>query len=197
MKNITRLPAVRLVFLALSLTTCLLTASVLAADQVSQGPPPEISRDAFSVPENPAGGNNKAIIPDNYTVVVDSQTICRSLLGDQGLIDLSLEFATASSRLTAVARQQVEEIARALEQKSLFGRKISIQGHTDDRGAAEANQQLSQKRATAVKDELISLGIAAERLQSEGRGESCPIADNRTADGRARNRRVTLTLLPK
>lgn len=68
--------------------------------------------------------------------------------------------------------------------------KVEVQGHTDNVGNAEANKTLSDKRATAVENYLIAKGIAANRLTSNGYGAERPIADNKTAAGRAQNRRV-------
>jgi OOP family OmpA-OmpF porin len=72
---------------------------------------------------------------------------------------------------------------------------LSIEGHTDDRGAAAYNQSLSERRAAAVKDALLKRGLGkdgASRLTSTGHGATQPIADNATDDGRAKNRRVEL-----
>jgi outer membrane protein OmpA-like peptidoglycan-associated protein len=70
---------------------------------------------------------------------------------------------------------------------------LEIQGHTDDVGAADANLRLSRDRAAAVKAHLVSTsGIAATRLTTAGFGDTRPVADNTTEDGRAKNRRVEL-----
>ena len=73
--------------------------------------------------------------------------------------------------------------------------RIKIIGHTDNVGTDEFNQRLSEGRANAIRKELISRGIAEERLEAEGRGESEPIADNETEEGRATNRRVEIEIL--
>lgn len=65
-----------------------------------------------------------------------------------------------------------------------------ISGHTDSTGNDEYNQKLSERRANAVKDAIIEEGVQAERLQAKGYGESKPIADNATKEGRQENRRV-------
>ncbi len=70
--------------------------------------------------------------------------------------------------------------------------KLEIQGHTDNLGDKIANLRLSQQRADAVKAYLVKKGISSERLRAVGYGEEFPIADNRTAEGRERNRRVEL-----
>jgi OOP family OmpA-OmpF porin len=70
--------------------------------------------------------------------------------------------------------------------------KVEIAGHTDAVASDDYNQALSERRANAVRDFLISRGIAADRLTARGYGESQPIADNGTEEGRAQNRRVEL-----
>jgi OOP family OmpA-OmpF porin len=67
-----------------------------------------------------------------------------------------------------------------------------VQGHTDNVGSAEYNQQLSERRAESVKKYLVGKGIAAERIVAKGYGLSMPIASNDTKEGRAKNRRVQL-----
>ena len=73
---------------------------------------------------------------------------------------------------------------------------FSIQGHTDSQGAAAYNQKLSESRAAAVVTYLTNqAGISSSRLSSKGFGEDYPIADNKTRDGRAQNRRVEIKLV--
>ena len=68
-------------------------------------------------------------------------------------------------------------------------------GHTDSQGSADYNQKLSIKRADAVKGFLADKGIPADRIYTEGKGLSQPVADNKTADGRAKNRRVEVEVV--
>lgn len=72
---------------------------------------------------------------------------------------------------------------------------ILIVGHTDNTGSVELNQNLSVRRAESVKDYLVSNGVNASRLRTEGKGESEPIADNSTEAGRAQNRRVEIAIV--
>jgi outer membrane protein OmpA-like peptidoglycan-associated protein len=71
---------------------------------------------------------------------------------------------------------------------------IQSEGHTDTTGSAELNQRLSEQRAAAVRDFLISQGLTAQKLTSVGRGFAVPVADNDSADGRRKNRRVELII---
>jgi outer membrane protein OmpA-like peptidoglycan-associated protein len=73
---------------------------------------------------------------------------------------------------------------------------VEVAGHTDSTGAADYNQQLSERRANAVAQYLESQGLANNRVVTVGAGETRPVADNSTPDGRQANRRVELTLTP-
>ncbi len=70
--------------------------------------------------------------------------------------------------------------------------ELSIEGHTDNEGNPKSNQTLSQKRADSVKKYLQGKGVDAKRLSSKGWGDTKPVGDNRTEDGRTANRRVEL-----
>jgi outer membrane protein OmpA-like peptidoglycan-associated protein len=70
---------------------------------------------------------------------------------------------------------------------------INVDGHTDNTGKAESNMTLSQKRAESVKTYLVSKGINGDRLIPTGYGQTQPVADNATAEGRSKNRRVNFS----
>jgi outer membrane protein OmpA-like peptidoglycan-associated protein len=73
---------------------------------------------------------------------------------------------------------------------------LSIEGHTDAQGQAERNLDLSQRRANSVKTWLVAHGVDDARLDAKGFGQTKPIADNRTSQGRAQNRRVEFVIVP-
>lgn len=75
------------------------------------------------------------------------------------------------------------------------GMKVEVAGHTDSHSSDEHNLALSDRRAKTVMDYFVSKGVAAERLSAKGYGEAQPVADNGSADGRAKNRRVELRIL--
>ncbi|EKF41873.1 OmpA domain-containing protein [Nitratireductor indicus C115] len=113
---------------------------------------------------------------------------------DDVLDRISINFVTASDKLDTGAVRAINELARFMVQCSEeTGLKAEIGGHTDNVGDEAANLDLSQRRATAVGRELIVRGVAADRLNMRGYGMSKPIADNGTEQGRAKNRRTTVT----
>jgi outer membrane protein OmpA-like peptidoglycan-associated protein len=101
-------------------------------------------------------------------------------------------FATGSAKLLAKSFPKLNEVVTILNENATF--KVNIDGHTDEVGKDEYNQTLSDNRAASVKAYLVSKGIAESRLASTGYGETKPIADNKTAAGRAKNRRVEMAL---
>jgi outer membrane protein OmpA-like peptidoglycan-associated protein len=82
----------------------------------------------------------------------------------------------------------VKEIASVLKENNI---KVKVIGHTSSDGDDQANMELSKKRAAAVKDLLVNeFAIDESRLQTEGKGETQPVADNKTKEGKVLNRRV-------
>jgi OOP family OmpA-OmpF porin len=104
-------------------------------------------------------------------------------------------FAFDSAELTPEARGTLNESAAVLEREPNV--KVMIEGYTDSIGPEGYNQGLSERRAKAVEEYLISKGISADRLEVMGYGQSKPIAPNDTKEGRAMNRRVELKVLEK
>jgi len=99
-------------------------------------------------------------------------------------------FDLDSAKIRSESRPVLDEVLGVLQGEP--GWKVTIEGHTDSTGSDSHNQELSQQRAESVKAYLVAGGIAAERLQTMGLGESKPVADNATELGRAQNRRVEL-----
>jgi OOP family OmpA-OmpF porin len=104
-----------------------------------------------------------------------------------------VNFEVNSSRLTANAKVILNQVADSLAAAS--GMRVEIGGHTDAQGSDAFNQKLSERRAQAVKDYLISRGIDAARLESKGYGEAQPVDSNETVEGRELNRRVEMKIL--
>jgi outer membrane protein OmpA-like peptidoglycan-associated protein len=102
-------------------------------------------------------------------------------------------FASGETVLLEGALSSLEEVVDLLQTEP--DKKIRVEGHTDSQGAAETNLELSQKRAESVREALIVLGVAEERITAMGMGEDFPIASNDDEAGRAQNRRVDVILL--
>ncbi len=102
-------------------------------------------------------------------------------------------FKTNDAVLLEIAERQLSKVAEALQEQD-ESKKIVVEGHTDSRGSDKANRKLSQSRAESVMTYLISQGVKRGRITADGKGESQPIANNRTAEGRANNRRVEIII---
>jgi OOP family OmpA-OmpF porin len=102
-------------------------------------------------------------------------------------------FAVGSSALNAESQAKLTDLVEKTKGVNL--EVIIAVGHTDSTGSAALNQRLSTQRAEAVKRFLTSKGIEANRVYTEGKGFSQPAADNRTAEGRAKNRRVEVEVV--
>ncbi|MBR1630680.1 MAG: OmpA family protein [Paludibacteraceae bacterium] len=99
-----------------------------------------------------------------------------------------IQFETGKSVIKKTSYGILDQIAQVLQDNPTY--LIEIQGHTDNVGKDDMNQKLSEARANAVRDYLIGKGVAAERMTAKGYGPFQPVADNKTASGRAKNRRV-------
>ncbi len=102
-------------------------------------------------------------------------------------------FETGKSTLEESSYTVLNELVAYLVRKD--DERIELGGHTDNVGSAASNLKLSQDRANVVRDYLLSKGIAAERVFAKGYGMTVPVADNKTAEGRAQNRRTEVKIL--
>lgn len=101
----------------------------------------------------------------------------------------NIEFRFDSADLTQSDKQILDQIARVLKNNTSWS-SLRVIGNTDNIGTKEVNQAMSEKRANAVKNYLVSSGIAASKITTVGNGQSKPIATNDTEQGRQQNRRV-------
>ena len=105
----------------------------------------------------------------------------------------AVNFESGSSNLTRESLQEIDRLAQILS--AYPGLRMLIEGHTDNTGSEDANLQISQARADAVKARLANGGIAIDRIDTRGFGSSKPIADNSTEEGRSQNRRIDLRFI--
>jgi outer membrane protein OmpA-like peptidoglycan-associated protein len=117
--------------------------------------------------------------------------------GEQGIVvnfSSKVLFGTDKSDLTDNSKATINDLASILNKYP--DTDLTIQGHTDSTGPEAYNQTLSEKRAQSVADYLKLQGVTAERLTSIGFGETQPVADNSTTEGRTENRRVSFVIVP-
>jgi outer membrane protein OmpA-like peptidoglycan-associated protein len=139
-------------------------------------------------------------IPDDRDACPETAETVNGFEDDDGcpddvslaLPDVQLRFASGSADLPASVPELDEAAAVMLANRSL---RVEIGGHTDSVGREDANRALSERRAEAVRAYLVARGVAAERLTAVGYGESDPVADNATPEGRAANRRIAFRVL--
>lgn len=111
-------------------------------------------------------------------------------LNKDGFISLYINFESGKAEIKPESQPIIEQIAKMMRDNPTL--KISIEGHKDNVGTPQSNQTLSENRAKAVMDAIISKGIDKNRLSSKGWGQTKPIADNKTEEGKAKNRRVEI-----
>ena len=105
----------------------------------------------------------------------------------------NMYFATNKTEILPMSEESLKTLYDFLKENPRV--RIKIIGHTDSVGTDQANQKLSEGRAASVKNEMVKRGIKAERIETEGRGESEPIDTNDTEEGRQNNRRVVIQVL--
>ncbi len=114
--------------------------------------------------------------------------VLKDLMENGSFSTNAILFATNSDQIQSSSNEIIQQIAAALKESKEM--KLQIIGHTDSEGDEAKNLLLSKKRAAAVKVKLVSTGIAASRLTTDGKGETAPLSDNTSAEGKAQNRRV-------
>jgi outer membrane protein OmpA-like peptidoglycan-associated protein len=110
------------------------------------------------------------------------------MMSDGKFITYGITFDVGKSTIKPESIGEINRIVKLMQDNPDL--KFSVEGHTDSTGKADANQKLSDERSAAVVSKLVETGIAKDRLQSAGKGQTSPIADNDTDEGRAKNRRV-------
>jgi outer membrane protein OmpA-like peptidoglycan-associated protein len=153
-------------------------------------------------PDNDADG-----IPDGVDRCATQAEVWNGIVDDDGCPDelpakvrafegtlRGINFANGKARILASSKKRLAETVAVL--REFPGIRIQIEGHTDGRGARDKNLDLSRRRAEAVKWHLVDQGIAADRLETAGAGPDRPVANDRTAGGRAKNRRIEIHVLP-
>jgi len=141
-----------------------------------------------------AATNNSDIILNVLELEAMKQDIAANemldALNKDGFITLNILFDTGKSTIKSESFPIIDQMYELMNLDAAL--KVSIEGHTDNVGNAASNKKLSTDRAKSVMDALAAKGIDKSRMSSVGWGQEKPVADNRTEEGRAKNRRVEL-----
>ena len=127
-------------------------------------------------------------VKDALTIMTSEQTDLNDALAGR-----IIEFDSGSSNIRATSTGLLDEVAQRIAR--LGTKTIEVIGHTDNEGNPNNNLILSRARAEAVKAYLVQKGIAAQRIVTSGMGDAQPVADNDTAEGRTRNRRIEFRIV--
>lgn len=138
---------------------------------------PETKNDFLDEDGCPDDPNEKVVVTKNKIIITEP-----------------VYFATGKDTILKQSYDILNEVTRVLEENPQI-KLVRVEGHTDDRGNDDLNQKLSQRRANSVRTYLINKGIDRDRLEAVGYGETRPIAENETSEGRAKNRRVEFIIV--
>jgi outer membrane protein OmpA-like peptidoglycan-associated protein len=139
------------------------------------------------------GYGDNAKFTKNIRLAQGAVPLYDRMMNDGKFITDGITFDVGKSTIKPESMGEINRIVTLMTENPTL--KFSVEGHTDSTGNAATNQTLSEARSQAVVDKLVSLGIAADRLKAAGKGQTSPIADNGTDEGRAKNRRVEFVKL--
>jgi OOP family OmpA-OmpF porin len=108
------------------------------------------------------------------------------------ILGADASFDSGKADLKSEGRAKLDDVAAKLTQPGVQIQSMTITGHTDSVGKPDSNQRLSERRADAVKSYLVAKGVDGSKIKTVGRGQTAPVSDNKTPQGRAQNRRVEL-----
>lgn len=152
---------------------------------------PKVDQEAIQSVSDPSA----FVVPLTTHEVVEDSALSERSDEDSRSLDLSADvlFAVDKATLTGRAKKEITAAARRIKQTGVEG-TVTVVGHTDSSGTDSHNRDLSERRAQSVAKALKPLLPSGVKLSAQGKGESEPIADNETDEGKALNRRVTITL---
>jgi outer membrane protein OmpA-like peptidoglycan-associated protein len=166
---------------------------VVSANKLENGCPPDSDGDGIRDDQD-ACPKEKGVADKDPTKNGCPKSV--RLVGDEVLILEQVQFETASAKIKTESKELLDQVAQVLKDHPEL-KKLEVQGHTDSKGAKFINKKLSQDRAESVKKALGERGIDESRLTAKGYGSEKPVADNKTDEGRSKNRRVQFVVLEK
>ena len=166
----------------------LVPALVLALAACSSAPPRATA--TMPAPAN-APDDEPLALDEAPTPVVSSEPATTALQDGELLVSQPISYQTGSAELAAGSEAAIAAVAEFLAAKS-YVTTLRIEVHSDAQGNTGANQAMTEARALSTARALVARGVDCTRLLPVGFGETKPVSDNRTADGRAANRRTTL-----
>ena len=139
--------------------------------------------------------NMAGYMPAEHKIHYEQDTVyltMQRIIEGKKVVLRNMFFATNKTQILPESEEALQTLFNLLNENPSVS--ILITGHTDAVGSDASNQRLSEGRAQAVREALINRGIDGSRIEAEGKGESEPVADNETEEGRALNRRVEITI---
>jgi len=140
----------------------------------------------FKIHQTNAGEGS--MLFSNFRVAKGAVPLYDRMISEGKFITYGITFDVGKSTVKPESMGEINRIVGLMKENPDL--KFSVEGHTDSTGSAATNQTLSEARSQAVVDKLVENGIAANRLKAAGKGQTSPLADNGTDEGRAKNRRV-------
>lgn len=134
------------------------------------------------------GWDYKSSAITNVRIAKGAVPLYDRMMSEGKFITYGITFDVGKSVIKPESMGEINRIVQLMTENPTL--KFSVEGHTDSTGNATSNQTLSETRSKSIVDKLVEMGIAADRLTSSGKGQTTPIADNATDEGRAKNRRV-------
>lgn len=134
------------------------------------------------------GNGNKNIYLTNLRIAKGAVPLYDRMMSEGKFITYGITFDVGKSTIKPESMGEINRIVQLMNENPDL--KFSVEGHTDSTGSAAGNQTLSEARSQAIVAKLVEMGISADRLTAVGKGQTSPIADNATDEGRAKNRRV-------
>lgn len=150
------------------------------------------SKVSFSALSAGAGKGIPSVLT-NIIIAEGGEDLYNRLMSDGKIVTNDIHFESGNAILKPESMKIIDQIVQLMNDHSEL--KFRIEGHTDSDGTEESNIELSEQRANAVKDNMVTKGIAESRLQTKGYGESQPLTDNSSPENKAKNRRVEFIML--